>query len=273
MTDTLACDEVADLISAYVDGELSEEDSAAVANHIASCPGCTRIAEDTGSLIERVRNDAAFEAPPELSERIRQALPPAGSLGSFSTARMKQLRLLGSHMLAAGAGAFAIVLWQTGWPGADPAGGTEALAGNFVSAHVRKMFDSELRNVESSDPHKVRPWFAGKLPFSPPVVELDNAGFPLIGAYVDYVDGQPAAAVRYRRREHAITVFIRPVAAETGALWNGDGDRGFHVLSWQGRSFAYWVVSDLNRAELREFADGLREGIDRAGTPALGAGG
>ena len=71
------------------------------------------------------------------------------------------------------------------------------------------------RTRETFDPHRVRPWFSGKLPFAPPVVALDDTRFLLTGAYIDYIDGQAAAALSYKRRQHLITLFIRPFAKQT----------------------------------------------------------
>ena len=264
MDNGLTCDEIADLISAYVDGELSNEERAAVSRHIARCPGCSLVVERTEALSRQVRQAARFELPADLPKQIHRALPAESRHGFFSVLRARHLQLLGSHLTAATAGALTLFLWQANIPQPEP---TE----HFVSAHVRKLLDSELRSVDSSDPHRVRPWFSGKLPFAPPVVALDDTGFLLTGAYIDYIDGQAAAALSYKRRQHLITLFIRPFAKQTKA-WTTDSDRGYYVMSWQDRSFAYWTVSDLNPRELREFIVRIRDDIEGAGVSFIGGG-
>jgi len=261
----LACDELTELISAYVDGELSKEDSAAVAQHIEKCPGCAQVIERTGALSRRIRVAARFEVPANLPERVRRALPVESQSGLFSALRTRRLHWLGSHVFAATVGALALFLWQA-IPQPDP-------TGEFVSAHVRKLLDSGFKSVDSSDPHTVRPWFAGKIDFAPPVVTLGEAGFPLIGAHIDYVNDRVTAALSYRRRQHPITLFICPVAKQTQAALTRGNDRGYHMVGWQDESFSYWAVSDLNLRELREFTDRIRNNVQGPRTPVRGDGG
>lgn len=266
MDNGLPCEELIELISAYVDGELSKEDRAAVAQHIEKCPGCAQVVERTEALGRRIRVAARFEVPANLPERVRRALPVESQRGLFSALRATRLHLLGSHVLAATVGALALFLWQANSPQPDP-------AGEFVSAHVRKLLDSGFRSVDSSDPHTVRPWFAGKIDFAPPVVTLGEAGFPLIGAHLDYVNDQVTAVLSYRRRQHPITLFIRPVAKQTQAASTRGNDRGYHMVVWQDESFAYWAISDLNPRELRDFTDRFRNEVQGSRAPVTDGGG
>ncbi|MCP4984379.1 MAG: anti-sigma factor [Gammaproteobacteria bacterium] len=263
MDNGLACDELADLISAYVDGELSGEDSAVVARHIAACPGCALVVARTAALSRQVRQAARFEAPAGLPERINSALPTESQYSLFSALRARHLRLVGSHVLAATAGALALFMWQVDIPQSVP-------TGHFVSAHVRKLLDGGLRSVDSSDPHRIRPWFAGKLPFAPPVIALDDAGFLLVGSYIDYIDDQAAAALSYKRRQHLITLFIRPITKQTNGIWTDSSDHGYQGVSWHDQSFAYWAVSDLSQQELRDFSTRFRNKAEGRGAVISG---
>ena len=114
-----------------------------------------------------------------------------------------------------------------------------------------------LFDVQSTDQHTVKPWFLGRIDFSPPVTDLASIGFPLIGGRLDYVSGRPAAALVYQRARHTINVFVMPdeggqQGSETRAV------RGFHVVHWLKAGMSFWAVSDLNQTELTEFAHALQ---------------
>ena len=116
---------------------------------------------------------------------------------------------------------------------------------------------SHLTDVPSSDQHTVKPWFAGKLDFSPPVVDLAAAGFPLAGGRLEHIDGRTAAALVFHRRQHAINVFIWP--AITGSVPTRQADRnGYHAESWSQDGLNFLAVSEIPAAELSQFATAFR---------------
>jgi anti-sigma factor RsiW len=117
--------------------------------------------------------------------------------------------------------------------------------------------------VQSTDQHTVKPWFQGKLDFSPPVVDLASIGFPLVGGRLDYLRGRPVAALVYQRQKHTINVFVSPDAEALPVLNDAFARahvrsvRGFHVRHWIRGGMSFWAVSDLNAAELTEFGRAL----------------
>lgn len=114
-------------------------------------------------------------------------------------------------------------------------------------------------DVPSSDRHEVKPWFNGKLDFSPPTPDLEKDGFPLVGGRLDYLNGKPVAALVYSRRGHLINLFIW----QNSGTESGDIERatrqGYHLVHWSKAGMNHWIVSDLDPTELNKLAQRLWE--------------
>jgi anti-sigma factor RsiW len=121
-----------------------------------------------------------------------------------------------------------------------------------VSDHVRSLMAGHLNDVASSDKHTVKPWFTGKIDFSPPVYDFAEQGYPLIGGRLDYLENQTAAALSYRHNKHIINAFILPTM-EGDSAPQSLSRRGYNIVSWRQNHMRFIAVSDLNKAELETF--------------------
>jgi anti-sigma factor RsiW len=128
-----------------------------------------------------------------------------------------------------------------------------------LASHIRSLQVDHATDVASSDQHKVKPWFRGKLDFSPQVPDLSSAGYVLSGGRLDYLADRPVAALVYHRRQHVINLFTWPVRDDEERTVRSLSRQGFHIRSWQRSGMAYWVISDLNPQELDEFVHLLGE--------------
>jgi len=164
--------------------------------------------------------------------------------------RFSQWRIAAGLVIAAAAGWGAGVLRPVG----SITSPTNRTTSELVDAHVRSLLPGHLLDVESTDRHTVKPWFAGKTDIAPVVVDLTDKGFPLLGGRLDYIDGHTAAALVYGRRGHKINVFVwRTTPGEPP-----DGSfavRGYSLLHWSSGGLTTWAVSDAALPELEAFRE------------------
>jgi len=107
----------------------------------------------------------------------------------------------------------------------------------------------------------VKPWFAGKLAFSPPVVDLAADGFPLAGGRLEQFAGRRAAALVFHRRQHAINLFIWP--ADSSAVESRQAKRdGYTCISWRHGELNFLAISEIPTAELDQFVGAFRHATE-----------
>lgn len=227
---------------------------------------------DNAALSAMIRREARRHAPPaDLARRIRQqlseharpaAVAPSGRDRGHGWRWWHAFALYG-----AGAATAWLVLASVLLP-TDRAQ-QDALSEQIAAGHVRSLMAAHLADVEASDRHAVKPWFAGKLDYSPPVIDLADRGYPLAGGRLDYLDGRPVAALVYKPGRHVVNLFVWPApqsAHDTApqSLMR----RGYTIVHWTNAGMQAWAVSDASPGELMAFAAAFRE---RAGTSATGS--
>jgi anti-sigma factor RsiW len=150
-------------------------------------------------------------------------------------------------------------------PTRPPAG--DITTRQVVDDHLRSLTANHLTDVLSSNQHTVKPWFDGRLNFTPAVEDLGADGFPLLGGRLDYLDNRPVAAVVYRRRQHIINLFISPAEHAADTLPVTQVREGCNIVQWTKSGMAYWAVSSVSAAELGKFAQLVRDESSAASTP------
>jgi anti-sigma factor RsiW len=232
MSSELECDRIL-LLQADWDGELNAAESAAIQSHREECAACARAYE-----ILRLTRTAARKLPRYAAPRTLN--PHLPSL------RLRSMRSWASGFaLGIAASVATIVVLQPH---------ESRTAQLLVDSHVRAaQSSSHLLDVVSTNQHVVKPWFDGRLSFSPPVKDLAIQGFPLLGARIDVIEGHSAAVLVYQAGRHQVDLFVWPTDIEIRSVANSH-TRGFNLVQWTERDAVLTAVSDLNERELRTFA-------------------
>ena len=242
----MTCAELETRLHAYLDAELPEAAAREVAAHVAGCPHCGPWYEEQRTLRAALRERLpTFRAPDTLRAAVRRGLRAAQDV------EPPRARLAASRWLAAAA-TLLVAVGGT-WSLAMRAVASRTVGDEILAAHVRSLMPGHLTDVLSTDQHTVKPWFNGRLDFSPPVEDFSGSGYPLIGGRLDYVAGRSVAVLVYGRRQHVISVMLWPAGTGSSAGPAVRAVQGYHLLHWTDPNFTYWVVSDLGMAELRDF--------------------
>jgi len=241
------------LLHAYLDDELDLVRSMELEDHLVECGDCAHEVASYRALREGVvSGDLRYQVPTDFRSRllkeIREQEKPEpkhvfvqGRLPWWSWATV-------ATCLLALAAAFMLDLSERH---------ERNLMSEIVSDHVRSLMATHLTDVLTSDQHTVKPWFTGKLDFSPEVRDFSADGFDLVGGRLEYVDGHDAAAIVYQRRKHVINVFMWPSLGpdqEPRTI----AQQGFNLVEWKRARMYYCAVSDLSQQELSEFSLMLR---------------
>ena len=237
------------LLNAYIDGELDPahalEFEQRLADDSALADERARIEALRGAMRERLPRETAS---PALRRRVAALARPQPFAANWRAGRAA---MAASVAVAFAAGSLATFV-------AIGSGDREPVSEVLVASHMRAMMASQPIDVASSDRHTVKPWFNGKLPQSPRVVDLAAQGFPLVGGRIDVIGLTPAPTLVYRARQHVISLTALPASLRaSGAIRPIDG---YNVVEWTDGPLAYWAVSDLAAPELGNFAKAFRAG-------------
>jgi len=244
------CYETKDLIHGYLDGEMDIVRSIAIEEHLKDCPACAAAYGEQQSLRMTIaRGSLYFKAPKGLEKRVRSAVRQA----SRAEGREKNWRRRWNWTAILSPLAATALLLVIAVPILTRQSTDERLTREIVGAHLRSLMADNLHltDVPTSDQHIVKPWFTGKLDFSPPVTDLAGQGFPLIGGRLDYIEERSVAALVYQRRKHLINLFIWP--EKSGSNGELRTSQGYNVAHSHHEGMAYWAISDVNSGDLREF--------------------
>jgi anti-sigma factor RsiW len=252
------CTRARSLLHGYIDRELDLESVIAVDEHLKSCDGCKQVYGRYATLGSAIRQHGSYyTAPPALAARIRAQVGGRAAPAAAKSVKPRSRWYLLDQWLRFGTAiaATAAVTWVVGIQLNSPSK-DDAISEQVIAGYARSGLTNHLIDVASSDQHTVKPWLSGKLDYSPLVTDLTTAGFPLVGGRLDYLDNRPVAALVYRHRQHVINLFVWPYSKSgKPAAMQTLSKRGYNLLHWADAGMTYWVISDVDSADLKTFAD------------------
>ena len=259
----MKCDELEVLLHALIDGELDAGHAHDVEMHVAGCSACAAQLASYRAMHGVMGGGALKEtAPAHLRSRIEALVAAPAPLvvsmrGFFKPTRRSFFGgfALGSALSAAVAASLVLTVIRRD---------EQAVADEVVSAHIRSLQPGHLMDVATSDQHTVKPWFNGRVDVAPPVIDLTAESFTLLGGRLDYIDGEPVAAIVYQRRKHMINLFVAQHLGARHARTVAESIQGYNVRHWSQDGLDFWVVSDLAGDELDEFVQKIASAVPRS---------
>jgi anti-sigma factor RsiW len=240
----MGCDHWTEKLDAYFDGELPADEARAVAEHLRGCAAC---AADGLSRVQQklAIRDAGqrFTPNPAFRARIQRTLAPRRK---FPEIRL-WLPLLATAVAVLIAGALFLTVGRS----------QQQLIGELVDQHVATLASANPVDVVSTDRHTVKPWFAGKIPFTFNLPELEGSPFVLVGGRLSYLKQSPGAELIFRVRQHQISVFIFQdrSLAEAGENQRAATALSFQVRSWSRNGLRYFVIGDAGAQDLDRLSE------------------
>ena len=244
----MSCEHSHTVLHGYLDGELDAARASEFERHLESCPECLAALEAQETLRSALQRAQLYEtAPVALRRKVRANLSAAN--GGKSGLRLSPLRLPAVTSWLAVAAAIllvAFVAWRVVSNFNDK---NQYQAAEMVDAHLRSLQSGHLTDVTSTDQHTVKPWFNGKLDFSPPVRDFANDGFPLQGGRLDVLHGRTVAALVYGRRKHVVNVFVWPTS-ERDVTPRSGSQLGYQWVDWRKGGMEFCAISDTPYTDL-----------------------
>jgi anti-sigma factor RsiW len=237
------------LLELHLDGELPASESAEIQEHVENCASCSGLYQRLEQLQSDIRTQVTrHRAPAHLQQSIHDALQKAAA----NEPRAPRMRW-NWMAVAASVLLFASIAWNVAFLRSRDSA-RDVLGREVLSSHLRSLMGTHLLDVPSSDQHTVKPWFNGKLNFSPDVKDFTSQGFRLVGGRVEYISDRPVAALVYQRRQHFINLFTWPSSSSSPSEYSEMKRSGYNLVSWTEGGMTCWAVSDLQASELEQFA-------------------
>lgn len=229
-------------LSAFIDQELSPNDSRRLEQHLGACPSCAmRIVSAMQLKAATTRASSRVVAPPDALSRL------AGQLRQQPPQKTATIHRFRTWTLGTLAAALVLAISLLGWRQVRQ---SNNLTAELLDQHLAVLSSGAPPEVISSDRHTVKPWFQGKLPFSFNLPDTLPVGAMLKGGNLTYLHGQPAALLLFTIGKHQVSVFVTQSSFSEHALLASAVQSGFVMQYASTHDLRIAAVSDVNPSDL-----------------------
>jgi mycothiol system anti-sigma-R factor len=252
----MTCDQSQSLLHGYLDGELDAARAEEFEQHVQKCSACVAQLEEQEKIRASLKAAQLYERAPEsLARRVEREIAATEMDDQWSWIPI--WRWVGASAAIVLILAFSYLSVEKVWN--RPSGIQQAALTEVIDAHVRSLQPGHLTDVLSTDQHTVKPWFDGKLDYVPPVRDLAENGFPLVGGRLDVLNGRSVAVLIYGRRKHFVNVFVWPAAGDAAGIAATGTFHGYQWNSMTAHGMEYLAISDVSAADLHDLTELLQE--------------
>ena len=242
----MSCERTDTVLHGYFDNELGALCAAEFERHLGHCFACSNTLQALNSLRSSKGISQLYEKTcASFRKKVLAEVSPGRPVLVAPTRTNWRWLAVAATLLLLAYGGWRALSMHSG------DGYETMLATEVVDAHLRSLQPGHLTDVVSADQHTVKPWFDGRLDFSPPVRDFADQGFPLQGGRLDVVDNRTVAALVYGHRKHLVNVFVWPTT-EKDAAPRGGSRHGYQWVDWRKTGMELCAVSDSALSDLEE---------------------
>jgi anti-sigma factor RsiW len=241
------CDLASQYLDAFVDGELEPGMEDEFEKHLRNCLSCQSQTWEIREFRSQFRMHAPrFKAPTQLRAKVLSMIYQAQAKRTLSLLRYVWI----------GAPAVVVVGLVAGLLLSSPDHGKE-LSQQAVVDYSGVSSGSPVE-LGSADFAVLKPWFASKVGFTPPAIDLRQYGYELFGGRIGVLAKRQVVALVYKRADEILTIYCWPPNQEP-VSYGKRSVEGYRVYTWSNSACNYVLVQRSNDPKIEQFVDSFQD--------------
>jgi anti-sigma factor RsiW len=243
------CDEANRLVDLFLDRELAPDLRRQLERHLSTCSAYRSLPWEAEEFRIFFRKYAPrYTAPLSLRAKIMTMTDRPAAYCSFRWGRLAWIGTAAMALFLIIAASLLVLLPDKGL--------------KFSREAVADYTSNELGNrsvleVASADPAIVQTWFAKRLGFSPPRINLRSLGYALQGGRVARIGNRSVVALVYCGEANQVTIYCWPPTLDPVGYTEHKIGR-YQVCTWGNSACNYILVAERDDPKIDAFVDPSR---------------